>query len=229
MRRRDLIVGFIGAGTLWPNPARTQKAMRVVGYLNSTSPGAAAPFVSAFRQALTKDDYIDGKNLTIEYRWAEGNYDLLPVLAEELVARKVEVIVPSGGDRSSVAATGATSTIPIVSVIGGDPVAAGFVSSLAHPGGNLTGVSLITVQLMPKRLELLSELVPQAKEIALLVNPDNPQTESVIRDMQDAAQSKSMQLAHPIRDARDQGGVCRLRSPSPAASVSPRGWSMDGC
>ena len=168
--------------------------MPVIGYLNSSSPDPAAPFAAAFRQGLGEAGWVAGQNVAIEYRWAGGNYDLLPALASDLVGHKVDVIATSGGDRSAVAANTATATIPIVSVIGGDPVAAGLIASLARPGGNLTGVSFLTAELMPKRLELLSELVPDAKVIALLVNPENPQTEGVINDMQQAAHSKGVQL-----------------------------------
>ena len=151
-----------------------QKAMPVVGYLNSTWPDPHAPFVAAFRQGLSETGYVEGQNVAIEYRWAEGQYDRLPALAADLAGHKVDVIATSGGDPSALAAKRATSTIPIVFVIGGDPVAEGLVASLARPGGNLTGVSFLTRELMPKRLELLSDLVPQARVIALLVNPDSP-------------------------------------------------------
>jgi putative ABC transport system substrate-binding protein len=168
MRRRELILMLGGAVAAWPLAGRAQqKAMPVIGYLSSYS--SLNPFVAAFRQGLTEVGYVEGQNLTIEYRWAENRYERLPALAADLVGRKVDLIGASGGDLSSRAAQSATSTIPIVSIIG-DPVAAGLVASLARPGGNLTGVSFLDVELTPKRLELLSELVPQASEIALLVN-----------------------------------------------------------
>src|SRR5262249_32528920 len=162
--------------------------------LTSTSVDPAAAFAAASRQGLGEAGWVEGQNVAIEYRWADGNYDRLPTLATDLVDHKVDVIATSGGDRSAVAAKTATSTIPIVSVIGGDPVAAGVIASLARPGGNLTGVSFLTAELMPKRLELLYELAPQARVLALLVNPDNPQTEGVVNDMQRAAQAKGVQL-----------------------------------
>jgi putative ABC transport system substrate-binding protein len=160
-------------------------------------------YLAAFRRGLGETGYIEGQNLAIEYRWAEGHYDRLPELAADLVDRKVEVIVATGGFGSSLAAKNITSTIPIVFNGGFDPVATGLVASLARPGGNLTGVSFLTYELMPKRLELLSDLVPQAKVIALLVNPKNPHTEGVIKDVQQAAPAKGVQV--PIVKAGAEG------------------------
>jgi putative ABC transport system substrate-binding protein len=195
MRRRAFVKIAAGAAIAWPLSARAQRTgLPVVGFINSTSPEAAAANLTAFKQGLSEAGYVDGQTVKIEYRWAQGRYDGLPVLAAELVAAKVDVIAASGGDRSAEAAKGATSTIPIVSVIGGDPVAAGLVVSLARPGGNLTGVSFLTAQLMPKRLELVTELVGRAPVTALLVNPSNPQTAGVIKDMQAAAHLKAVEL-----------------------------------
>jgi putative tryptophan/tyrosine transport system substrate-binding protein len=168
--------------------------MPVIGFLGSTSPGPYAPNVAAFRQGLSEAGFVEGQNLAIEYRWAEDRYDRLPALAADLVGRRVDLIAASGGDRSALAAKNATSTIPIVSVIGGDPVAEGLIASLARPGGNLTGVAFIDVELMPKRLELLSALVPRAGAIALLVNPNNREAESQIRYVQEAARAKGIKL-----------------------------------
>ena len=170
--------------------------MPVIGFLGASSPGAFAPYAAAFRQGLSETGYVEGRNLTIEYRWAEGRYDRLPELAADLVRRKVEAIVATGGTVSALAAKSATSTIPIVFTIGGDPIAGGLVASLARPGGNLTGVSIQVIELMPKRLELLSELVPQARVIALLVNPNvgSANTERIIQVMQEAARGKGVQL-----------------------------------
>jgi putative tryptophan/tyrosine transport system substrate-binding protein len=169
-----------------------QKAMPVIGFLSSTSPDTA-PFDPAFRQGLSETGYVEGQNAAIEYRWADGHYDRLPALAADLVGRKVDVIATSGPP-AALAAKNATSTIPIVFGIGSDPVAFGLVSSLARPGGNLTGVSFLTVELLPKLLELLSELVPQAGVIAVLVNPDNQNTPRNIADLQEAAHAKARQL-----------------------------------
>jgi putative tryptophan/tyrosine transport system substrate-binding protein len=206
VRRRDLFPLAGALAALWPLVARAQqKAMPVIGFLGNTSPGLLAPFVAAFRQGLSETGYVEGQNLAIEYRWADGNYDRLPALAADLVGRKVDVIAASGGYVSALAAKTATSTIPIVFVSGGDPVAAGVVASLARPGGNLTGVSFLTTELEPKRLQLLSELVPQASVIALLVNPNNPQTERMIRDVQEAARATGVQL--PILKAGSESEI----------------------
>jgi putative ABC transport system substrate-binding protein len=168
-----------------------QKAMPVIGYLVSGSRGLSAASVTAFRQGLSETGYVEGKDVAIEYRWAEGSYDRLPALAADLVDLKVDVIVASGA--AVLVAKGATSTIPIV-FFGGDPVAAGWATSLARPGGNLTGFSNFVTELMPKRFELLSELVPQAGVIALLVNPNSAAAERQTRDVQEAARAKGVQL-----------------------------------
>jgi len=195
MKRRELMLLLGGAMTAASAVRAHQKAMPVIGFLGSNSPGPNAPFVAAFHQGLSETGYIEGQNVAIEYRWAEGRYDRLPALAGELVGRKRDVIVAMGGAASALAAKSATSSIPIVFTGVSDPVAVGLVASLARPGGNLTGFSGIGIELMPKRLELLSELVPQADVIALLVNPHAPTFGSVIRDMQEAAQAKGIQLA----------------------------------
>jgi ABC-type uncharacterized transport system substrate-binding protein len=169
-----------------------QKAMPVIGYLSSASASTTAPFVAALRQGLSETGYVEGQNVAIEYRWAEGHYERLPALAADLVGRGVDVIVTSGTPPALAAKT-ATSTIPIVFSVG-DPVELGLIASLARPGGNLTGVSVLNVELNPKRLELISELVPQARVIALLVNQNNPNTERNIKDVQSAARLKELQL-----------------------------------
>jgi len=180
--------------------------MPVIGFLSGTSPGPNGANVAAFRQGLSETGYVEGQNLAIEYRWAEGRYERLPALAADLVGRKVDVIVTTaGGQNAVVAAKSATSTIPIVAVMGDDPVATGRVTSLARPGGNLTGVSFLVVELMPKRLELLSELVPQARVVALLVNPNNENTQRIMRDVQEAARAKGLQL--PILKAGTESEI----------------------
>jgi putative ABC transport system substrate-binding protein len=194
MKRRELIFLLGGGALAWPLAAPAQqKAMPVIGFLSNTPSGPATPFVAAFLQGLTEGGYVEGQNVAIEYRWADGYSDRLSALAAELVVEKVDLITAFGGIPSAVAAKNATSAIPIVFSVA-DPVGVGLVASLARPGGNLTGVSLMNVELMPKRLELLSELVPQARVIAILVNPNNPQTEGVIREVQEAARAKRVQL-----------------------------------
>jgi putative ABC transport system substrate-binding protein len=207
MRRRELILLLGGAAAAWPLAARAQqKATPVIGFLNGTSPGPGAPRVAAFRQGLSETGYVEGQNLAIEFRWAEGHYDRLPALAADLAGRKVDLIATSGGDAvSALAAKNATSTIPIIFITADDPVAPGLVASLARPGGNVTGVTFIAIELMPKRFELLSELVPQAKVIALLVNPNNTNTERVMRDVLEAARVKGVQL--PILKASTESEI----------------------
>jgi len=168
--------------------------MPVIGVLSTGSPSAPSnPFMGAFRQGLSEAGYVEGQNLAIEYRWAEGHYDRLPALAADLVDRKVDLIMASSPP-SALAAKSATSTIPIVFRSGADPVGDGLIASLAHPGGNLTGVSFIADELTAKRLALLSELVPRAGVIALLMNPNNATAERVIRDVQEAARTNGLQL-----------------------------------
>src|SRR5438067_481916 len=206
MRRRDFIIFLASAMAAWPRSVRAQqKPMPVIGYLGSGLINPNSPFVAAFRQGLSETGYVEGQNLAIEYRSAEDHHDRLPALAADLVGRKVDVIVAEGGTPSALAAKSATSTIPIVLLMGDDPVGAGLVASLARPGGNLTGVSFLNVELHPKRLELLSELVPQARVIALLVNPNNPQTERIIRDVQEAARTTGVQL--PILKAATESEI----------------------
>jgi putative ABC transport system substrate-binding protein len=193
MRRRELVL-LLGVATTAPRALRAQqKLMPVIGYLSSLSPGPFAPRVAAFRQGLSETGYIEGQNVAIEYRWAEGHYDRLPALAADLVGRTVDVIVTNGTPGIQ-AAKSATSTIPIVFTQVSDPVGMGLVASLARPGGNLTGFSNITTELTPKRLELLCELVPQARVIALLVNPNNAYTEPMVPVVQEAARVKGLQL-----------------------------------
>ena len=205
MRRREfstLLGGAATASTVSPLPlGAQQKATPVIGYLGISTPGSSAPSLAAFRQGLSETGYVEGQNLTIEYRWAEDRYDRLPALAADLVGRKVDVIVAGG---AAGAAKDATSTIPIV-FTSGDAVGNGFVASLARPGGNLTGISFLNPGLNPKRFELLFELVPQAKVIALIVNPNNPSTEQVIRTVQEAAQAKGVQL--PILKAGTESEI----------------------
>jgi putative ABC transport system substrate-binding protein len=200
MKRREFMA-ILGGAAAWPLTVRAQqRASLLIGYLSGGAPGAFAPSLAAFRQGLKEAGFVEGQNVAIEYRWAEGQYDRLPALAADLVGRKVDLIAASGGDLAARAAKSATSTIPIVFTSGDDPVVAGLVASLARPGGNLTGVNLLVVELHAKRLELITELLPQTRAVALLVNPNSPQTERVVGAMQEAARVKALQL-HVLKAA----------------------------
>src|SRR5215469_10446756 len=197
MRRRELL---LMATTMMAAPRclrAQQKAMPVIGFLGPFPPSVSAQIEleqAAFRRGLSETGYVEGQNVAIEYRRADGHYDRLPALAADLVNRKVDVIVTQGGDSSTLAAKQATSTIPILFHTVNDPVATGFVASLARPGGNLTGVSMMLAEMMPKPLELPLELVPHPKVIALLVNPDELSSERVIGHVQEAARAKRVDL-----------------------------------
>src|SRR5437764_2757401 len=174
VRRRELMLLLGGAMTATPAVRAQQKAMPVIGYLGGASPGPFGPFVAAFRQGLTETGYVEGQNLAIEYRWAESNFDRLPSLAADLVNRDVKLIATSGGPLPARAAKNATTTIPIV-FVASDPVEQGLVTSLARPGGNLTGFSVMAIEVWPKRLGLLFELVSQDQTLELLANPPQGQ------------------------------------------------------
>jgi putative ABC transport system substrate-binding protein len=205
MRRREVILLGIAAAAC-PGALRAQpKAMPVIGMLGTGSAGTWAPWEPPFFEGLRETGFVEGQNVVIEHRWAQGRYDQLPALAAELVSRKVDVIVSTGGTPTALALKGATSTIPIVFRLGGDLVKLGLVASLARPGGNLTGVNLLTDELAPKRLELLSELVPQARVIALLVNPNLANTKQNIASAEDFARARGLQL--PIVKATTAGEI----------------------
>jgi putative tryptophan/tyrosine transport system substrate-binding protein len=195
MRRRNFIAGLASTTAAWPLAVRAQQpAMPVVGFLNAASPGPLRAQVAAFHQGLKESDYVEGQNAAVEYRWAEGQYDRLPALVADLVRRQVGVIVAGGGTPVMLAAKAATTTIPIVFTTGADPVGSGLVISLSRPGGNMTGVHMFTSGLEAKRLGLLHEMVPKATTIAVLVNPNFPDNENQVRDVQEAAARLGVQL-----------------------------------
>jgi putative ABC transport system substrate-binding protein len=207
IRRRQFIAGLGGVAVAWPLASRAQQpATPVIGFLNSGSPVEREPLVAAFRQGLKESGYVEGQNVAIEYRFAEGRYDRLPSLAADLVRRKVGVIAATGDTVSPLAAKGATTTIPIVFVIGSDPVKNGLVASFNRPGGNITGVSIILLALVSKQLELLHELVPRAAVVGMLLNPNNPNFGFVeLSDIQSAARTMGVQLA--VLQASTESGI----------------------
>jgi putative ABC transport system substrate-binding protein len=194
MRRREFITALGGAAA-WPLAARAQQpAMPVIGYLSTRSPQTDATTVAGFRRGLNEAGYIEGRNVWVEFRWASGQFDRLPSMAEELVRRGIAVLVTAGGTSSSLAAKAATSTIPIVFAIGDDPVQFGLVASLNRPGGNLTGTTTFAGALAAKQLGLLRELAPNAGVIGILANPNEPAGESQIRDAETAARATGQPL-----------------------------------
>jgi putative ABC transport system substrate-binding protein len=191
MNRRQFIT-LLGGAAAWPVAVRAQPAMPVIGFLNGASPEPYAPMVAAFRQGLKETGYVEGQNVTIEYRWAEAQYDRVPAIVAELARHKVAVIVANTPGVLVVKA--AITTIPIVFTTGADPIQIGLVDSLSRPGGNVTGVTTLNVEVAPKRLELAHELVPTATVIAVLVNPTNPNTATELRDLEAAARALGLQL-----------------------------------
>jgi ABC-type uncharacterized transport system substrate-binding protein len=195
MRRREFISLFGGAAAAWPFAARAQDpAVPLMGFLNSASPGPFVRLADAFRQGLREGGYVEGRNVTIEYRWADGQFTRLPELAADLVHRRVSLIVATGGTVSARAAKAATATIPILFIVGPNPIGDGLVTSLNRPGGNATGVALYTSELLPKRLELLGELLPRAATIALLVNPSDAAYELETKYIEDAMRVTGQQM-----------------------------------
>src|SRR6266404_5606558 len=204
MTRREFITLLGGAAVAWPLAARAQQpAMQVIGLLSTRSPDESAHLVAAFRRGLGQNGYVEGQNLTVEYRWALGQYDRLPALAAELVGRPVTVLVSTGGEPSALAAKAATVTIPIVSTFTADPVERGLVASLNQPGGNVTGINLLIATIEAKRLGLLRDLVPQATTVGVLLNPNFPPAASQLRDAQEAVRTIGLEL-HVLRASTDR-------------------------
>jgi putative ABC transport system substrate-binding protein len=193
MRRREFL-GALGGAAAWPLLAQAQAAMPVVGFLNTASPAPFANLVRAFREGLAKAGYIEGQNVAIEYRWAEGRPGRLPELAAELIRRRVNVIAATGGSPAALAAKAATAAIPIVFQIGVDPVEVGLVSSLNRPGANITGATMLASELGPKRLELLREMVPNATAIGLLVDTTSPGSSALMREVSATAEKLGLQM-----------------------------------
>jgi putative ABC transport system substrate-binding protein len=194
MRRREFAY-FLGGAAAWPLAARAQRpAMPVIGYLGDTSPEGQMDNLAGFRRGLSEVGYVEGQNLAFEYRWADGQYERLPAFADDLVRRQVAVIATGTSTAPALAAKAATATIPIVFAIGADPIRFGLVASLARPGGNVTGVTYASNVLVPKRFELLRDLVPSAETIALLENPNNPNAEFDEADAQASARALNRSL-----------------------------------
>jgi putative ABC transport system substrate-binding protein len=220
MRRREFITLLGGAAAAWPLAAGAQQAaIPVIGFLSSRAADTEANLVAAFHQGLVEAGYSEGRNVKVEYRWARGQYDLLPALAADLVRVRVAVLVTAGGAPAALAAKGATSTIPIVFATGDDPVKLGLVASLNQPGGNATGVAVFVISLLPKRLQLLRELLPTATSIGLLMNPNAPAAESQLAEVQDAARSLGVRLdvVHAANERDIEAAFSSLAERRPSA------------
>jgi ABC-type uncharacterized transport system substrate-binding protein len=203
MKRREFIALAGGAAVAWPLTARAQQSLPIIGFLDSGSPDGMADNLGAFRRGLSEAGLIEREHFVIEFRWAKGRYDRLPELAAELVGLPVAVIAATRSSAPARAAKAATATIPVVFQTGSDPVKDGLVSSMNRPGGNVTGVTRLSTALVPKRLGVITDLVPQAKQIALLVNPVGPQTAEQTREMNEAARGLGLRV-HVVSASREQ-------------------------
>jgi putative tryptophan/tyrosine transport system substrate-binding protein len=227
VKRREFITLLGGVAAAWPLSARAQQAtMPIIGYLSARSPDDTTHLVEAFRRGLNETGFIDGQNVTVEYRWALGEYGRLPAIAAEFARRPVAVIVATGGEPAALAAKTASSTVPIVFSIGGDPIKQGLAASFKRPGGNSTGITLLTNQLEPKRLGLLRQLVPQATTIGFLLNPSYPPSEGQLKDAEEAARAMKQQI-HILRADTDDDidaafeTVTRRSVPALAVAAAP--------
>ncbi len=227
MKRREFIRLLGGAAAAWPLAARAQQsAMPVIGYLSTRSSEDTTHLAAAFRAGLAQSGYVEGQNVSIEYRWALGQYSRLPELAAELVHRPVTVLASTGGEPAAFAATGATSTIPIIYLIGGDPVKEGLAASFNRPGGNATGITLLTNFLEPKRFSVLHDLMPGASLIGVLLNPKFPAAEPALRDVEAAAKTVGVRI-QPFRASNDDEidaafqAIAQARLPALAITADP--------
>jgi putative ABC transport system substrate-binding protein len=226
MQRREFIT-LLGGAAAWPLAARAQPpAIPVIGFLSTRSPEDIPHLLAAFLRGLAENGYVEGQNVTIEYRWALGQYDRLQAMSAELAGRPVGVIVAAGGEPAAMAAKAATSTIPIAFVIGGDPVRVGLAASYNRPGGNATGISIMTSTLDPKRLGLLHEVVPRAATVGALLNPNFPGFEGQLKEMQEAARTLGLQI-HVLRASVDReietafDSIAQHRIPALAVGADP--------
>jgi putative tryptophan/tyrosine transport system substrate-binding protein len=236
MRRREFI-SLLGAAAAWPVAARAQQpVMPVIGFLDGRSPDALTDRLRGFRQGLKDTGYVEGENVVIVYRWAENQFDRLTGLADDLVRRQVNVIVASGGVPAISAAKAATSTLPVVFIVGDDPVRLGVVPSLARPGGNLTGVNFFNIELAAKQLGLLRELVPAATRVAALINPANAAiAETTLRELESAARAMGLQFrssapAPAVRSMRPRRLFCASgRMPFSSAAIPSSTLVVSSC